>query len=69
MKVDIVTTFEDAMQEQTMTLRRQAVSEVCESMIQAMKNGLPSEAQTMDTFDYILRECREMIHKRKISLE
>lgn len=41
MKVNIVTTFEDAMREQTITLRRQAVSEVCESMIQAMKKWAP----------------------------
>lgn len=69
MQINIVTTIEDTLQEKTIELRKQIISEICDSMIQAMEDKLPSEAQTIDTFDYILEECKKTIHRRKISLK
>ena len=69
MQVDIVTTVEDELQEQGIVLKKRDASEICESMIQVMKTGIPIGAQTMDTFDYVLRECKEILHKKRISLE
>lgn len=45
------------------------VSEVCEAIIAAMVNGLPEEAHTMEVYQRILTETKEILESKVIKLE
>lgn len=68
MEVYISQSAEDGPSERFTMLKEQTVSDVCEAMIQVMESKLPPEARTMDTFDLILKECGEKVHRKRILL-
>lgn len=49
-------------------LRSENVRIACELVIEAMKNGLPGEAHSIEIFDYILRESSRILHCTPIKL-
>ena len=54
---------------QTLTLDKQVVVKVCDDVIVAMINGLPEEAHTLEVFNYILEESKEMLNHKIIKLK
>lgn len=50
----------------TITLHRKKVDEVCRSVMDAMRDGLPEEAHSIEVLDYILDECKCKLHKYTI---
>lgn len=50
------------------TLSRTMVTKVCEDVVVAMFNGLPEEARTLEVFNYILSESKEMLKNKIIKL-
>lgn len=67
MEVYISESAQDDPQERWVMLKQPDVSKICEAMIQVMESGLPPEARTMDAFDLILKECREKVHRKRVS--
>lgn len=51
---------------QTIVLHRKKVDEVCRSVMDAMRDGLPEEAHSIEVLDYILDECKRKLHKYTI---
>ncbi len=45
------------------------IFKTCKSVIEAMENGLPKEAHTMEIFEHVLKSSMEMLHCSKIKLE
>lgn len=68
MALNIITKPVDEMK-QTLTLDRQTVVKVCDDVLAAMINGLPEEAHTLEVFNYILEESKEMLYHKKIILK
>lgn len=68
MEVYISKSAQDDPQERWVMLEQPDVSKICEAMIQVMERRLPPEARTMDAFDLILKECREMLHRKRVLL-
>lgn len=50
-------------------LAREIITEVCEKVFDIMLKELPKEAHSMDIFDYILSESKDMIHSKPIKLQ
>ena len=68
MALNIITTPIEA-NTQTVTLNQKTVSVVCENVIAAMINGLPEEAHTVEVFDCILDESKEVLRNKVIELK
>lgn len=47
-------------------LHRKTVLKTCKSVMDAMKNELPEEAHSIEVFDYILKECKDILHTSSI---
>lgn len=54
---------------QTVELEQQTISEVCETLVSAMVKGLPNEAHTIEVFDYVLQQTKELIRNKVIELK
>lgn len=54
---------------QTVELEYQTVSEVCETLIAEMVKGLPDEAHTIEVFDHVLQQTKELIRNKAIELK
>lgn len=50
------------------TLSRTMVTKICEDVVATMFNGLPKEAHTIEVFNYILSESKEMLKNKIIKL-
>ena len=66
MPVSIMVRYAD---EKKVVLNWKNVAEVCEAVIAAMVNGLPEEAHTMEVYQRILAETKEMLENKVIKLE
>lgn len=53
---------------QTVELTMEKVREVSKEMIETMKNGLPEETHTMDVFECVLSEVRQMLRDLPVKL-
>lgn len=67
MALNIITKPVDVMK-QTLTLDKQTVLKVCDDVIATMINGLSEEAHTLEVFNYILEESKEMLNHKRIKL-
>lgn len=55
-------------QNQTTTIRSEDVQRTCEAMISVMRDELPPEAHTTEVFDYVLQECKQILHHKTLNL-
>ena len=68
----IITTVEGAMQKPTVdevTLTRTSITNICEAIFAVLLNELPKEAHSIDVFDFLLSETKDMIHSKPIKLQ
>lgn len=49
-------------------LQREVVLKTCQSVLDAMKNGLPEEAHSVEVFEYILQESKTMLRNAHLKL-
>lgn len=49
-------------------LQREAIFKTCHSVMDAMKNGLPEKAHSIEVFEYILQETRSMLRTAPLKL-
>lgn len=54
---------------QLVTVDRETIGRACQSVIRAMQTELPEEARSIEIFDYVLKESREMLHSIPLRLE
>ena len=47
-------------------LHQKVISKTCQKIIDTMKNELPEEAHSIEALDYILNECKDILHKNTI---
>ena len=50
------------------TLTKEQISKTCKEVIRVMRNELPEEAHSMEVFDYMLAEIKEVLHSTPIRL-
>lgn len=55
--------------EKTITLDRQTVSKVCESVIMTIADGLPEEAHTIEVFHHILKQTEDLLDSKILKLK
>lgn len=54
---------------QEVVLTQTTITNVCENIFDVLLNELPVEAHTIEAFDYILSETKDMIHGTLIKLQ
>lgn len=59
---------EDSFEDKVVRVRQSDIDNACERMIEEMKKCTPVEAWSMGFFDFLLKECRETIRHKKITL-
>lgn len=50
-------------------LDQKTISDVCNSVINTIKSGLPEEARTIEIFDYILDESKHVLKSKIVDLK
>lgn len=51
------------------TLARTDITNICEAIFAVLLNELPKEAHSIDVFDFLLSETKDMIHSKPIKLQ
>ena len=64
--IDIVPLLKNGME--ATTINQNDVNKAARSAIDAIKNELPEEAQTVEVMEYVISEMDEMIKQKKIVL-
>lgn len=64
--IEIVPSLENGME--ATTINQNDVNKAARSAIDAIKNELPEEAQTVEVMEYVISEMDEMIKQKKIVL-
>ncbi len=67
--VKILEDFKDAYTSKETVLKKSDISKICNKVVDAVKNELPEEAQTIEVFNYILEESKKMLHSKTVKLE
>lgn len=44
-------------------LHKKVILKTCQKIMDTMKNELPEEAHSIEVLDYILNECKDILHK------
>ena len=50
------------------TVPQNVISETCKKVFEAMKTGLPVEAQSYDMCNFVLDECKKELANKKVQL-
>lgn len=50
-------------------LARTDITNICEAIFEVLLNELPEEAHSIDVFDFLLSETKDMIHSKPIKLQ
>lgn len=67
-----MTIVEGIMQNPTIhevALTRTSITNICEAIFAVLLNELPKEAHSIDVFDFLLSETKDMIHSKPIKLQ
>lgn len=64
--IEIVPSLKNGME--VTTINQNDVNKAARSAIDAIKNELPEEAQTVEVMEYVISEMNEMIKQKKIVL-
>ena len=64
--IEIVPSLKNGME--VTTINQNDVNKAARSAIDAIKNELPEEAQTVEVMEYVISEMDEMIKQKKIVL-
>lgn len=54
---------------QAIVLEQDTVSKVCEAVILAMADGLPDEAHTIEVFNRLLEQTKELLQSKPLKLK
>lgn len=54
---------------QAVVLEQDTISKVCEAVILAMANGLPDEAHTIEVFNCLLEQTKELLQNKPLKLK
>ena len=52
-----------------LTLLKSDIEDIKELLIKTLKNELPQEAHTVETFDYILEDTKRALRNKQLKLE
>lgn len=67
--INIVGSVASSELQRTTTLTREQISKACNSAIEAIKNELPEEARSIEAFDFILGQSKELLHSVPLELQ
>ena len=54
---------------QAIVLEQDTISKVCEAVILAMADGLPNEAHTIEVFNRLLEQTKELLQSKPLKLK
>ena len=67
--MDLVSSIEVENRAQSLTLLEEDVLNTCDAVIEAIRNGLPEEAHTLEACRYVLHRTEEILETKAITLK